>query len=160
MKQLFLTFITMSATISASAQNQAATQQTISPNPIKVNQVGYYSQDDKIATIEPTAKSKTFTIKDKTGKTVWKGKATATKKSPFANVTRQEINFSKLTTPGTYTLMAGTYQQPPTWTRWSRFIHRQLRQEELLVPSSHRLRDGMTLATTTSISSTHPFPSA
>lgn len=79
MKQLFLTFIAMAAATTASAQNKPAVKQDISPNPIKVNQVGYYSQDDKIATIEPKGKAKTFTIKDKTGKTVWTGKATAIK---------------------------------------------------------------------------------
>lgn len=104
----------MAAATTASAQSHATQKQDISPNPIKVNQVGYYSQDDKVATIEPKGKAKTFTITDQKGKTVWKGKATAIKKTPFANVTRQEINFSKLTTPGTYTLKAGNYQQPFT----------------------------------------------
>ena len=111
MKQLFVTFIAMAAATTASAQSQATLKQDISPNPIKVNQVGYYSQDDKVATIEPKGKVKTFTITDPKKKTVWKGKATAIKKSPFSNVTRQEINFSKLTTPGNYILKAGNYQQ-------------------------------------------------
>ena len=43
----------MAAATTASAQSQPAVKQDISPNPIKVNQVGYYSQDDKVATIEP-----------------------------------------------------------------------------------------------------------
>ena len=111
MKQLFVTFIAMAAATTASAQSQATLKQDITSNPIKVNQVGYYSQDDKVATIEPKGKAKTFTITDQKRKTVWKGKATAIKKSPFTNVTRQEINFSKLTTPGNYILKAGNYQQ-------------------------------------------------
>lgn len=114
MKQLLLTFTTMAAAFSASAQSQPAVNQYVSPAPIKVNQVGYYSQGEKIATIEPRARAKTFAIKDQAGRTVWKGKAVAIKKSPFADVTRQEIDFSTLTTPGTYILKASNYQQPIT----------------------------------------------
>ena len=114
MKQLFITFMVMAATINTAAQNQVTAEQAIIPKPIKVNQVGYYSQAEKVAIIEPNAKTKTFYIKDKTGKTVWNSKATTIKKSPFSNKIRQELNFSKLTTPGTYTLIAGKYQQTIT----------------------------------------------
>ncbi len=80
-------------------------------NPIKVNQVGYLTHESKIATIEPEAKSKSFLIRDQKGKTVWRTKHATTKKSPFSNKFRQEIDFSSITKPGRYTLVAGRHQQ-------------------------------------------------
>lgn len=94
------------------ALNAAAQGQKAEVNPIKVNQVGYYPTAAKIATIEPSAKVKTFCLKDKAGKVVWRGKATRSLKSPFSNKVRQEVDFSKVSTPGQYTLVAGKYQQP------------------------------------------------
>ena len=103
MKQLILTCIALSSVIGSHAQN-----------PIKVNQVGYYPQEAKYATIEPSAKSKTFQIRDAKGHIVWKGKAIQTTTSPFSKKQRQTINFSKITQPGTYLLTAGKYSQPIT----------------------------------------------
>lgn len=80
-------------------------------NPIKVNQVGYLTHESKIATIEPEAKSKSFLIRDQEGKTVWRTKYATTKKSPFSSKIRQEIDFSSITKPGRYTLVAGRHQQ-------------------------------------------------
>lgn len=80
-------------------------------NPIKVNQVGYLTHESKIATIEPEAKSKSFLIRDQKGKTVWRTKHATTKKSPFSSKFRQEIDFSSITKPGRYTLVAGRHQQ-------------------------------------------------
>ena len=80
-------------------------------NPIKVNQVGYLTHESKIATIEPEAKTKSFLIRDQKGKTVWRTKHATTKKSPFSSKTRQDIDFSSITKPGRYTLVAGRHQQ-------------------------------------------------
>lgn len=80
-------------------------------NPIKVNQVGYLTHESKIATIEPEAKTKSFLIRDQEGKTVWRTKRASTKKSPFSSKIRQEIDFSSITKPGRYTLVAGRHQQ-------------------------------------------------
>ena len=80
-------------------------------NPIKVNQVGYLTHESKIATIEPEAKTKSFLIRDQEGKTVWRTKRASTKKSPFSGKIRQEIDFSSITKPGRYTLVAGRHQQ-------------------------------------------------
>lgn len=80
-------------------------------NPIKVNQVGYLTHESKIATIEPEAKTKSFLIRDQEGKTVWRTKRATTKKSPFSGKIRQEIDFSSITKPGRYTLVAGRHQQ-------------------------------------------------
>ena len=80
-------------------------------NPIKVNQIGYLTHESKIATIEPEAKTKSFLIRDQEGKTVWRTKRATTKKSPFSSKIRQEIDFSSITKPGRYTLVAGRHQQ-------------------------------------------------
>ena len=80
-------------------------------NPIKVNQVGYLTHESKIATIEPEAKTKSFLIRDQEGKTVWRTKHATIKKSPFSSKIRQEIDFSSITKPGRYTLVAGRHQQ-------------------------------------------------
>ena len=80
-------------------------------NPIKVNQVGYLPHESKIATIDPEAKTKSFLIRDQEGKTVWRTKRATTKKSPFSSKIRQEIDFSSITKPGRYTLVAGRHQQ-------------------------------------------------
>ena len=80
-------------------------------NPIKVNQVGYLPHESKIATIEPEAKTKSFLIRDQEGKTVWRTKHATTKKSPFSSKISQEIDFSSITKPGRYTLVAGRHQQ-------------------------------------------------
>ena len=80
-------------------------------NPIKVNQVGYLTHESKIATIEPEAKTKSFLIRDQEGKTIWRTKHATNKKSPFSSKIRQEIDFSSITKPGRYTLVAGRHQQ-------------------------------------------------
>ena len=80
-------------------------------NPIKVNQVGYLTHESKIATIEPEAKTKSFLIRDQEGKTIWRTKHATTQKSPFSSKIRQEIDFSSITKPGRYTLVAGRHQQ-------------------------------------------------
>lgn len=71
----------------------------------------YLTHKSKIATIEPEAKTKSFLIRDQEGKTVWRTKHATTKKSPFSSKIRQEIDFSSITKPGRYTLVAGRHQQ-------------------------------------------------
>ena len=78
---------------------------------IKVNQVGYYPSETKVAVIEPTVTAKSFTLKDAKGKKVWSGKAVRTSVSPFTQKVRQIVDFSTVKTPGTYTLVAGKEQQ-------------------------------------------------
>ena len=74
---------------------------------VKINQVGFYPDQQKIAVIEPSVKAKSFTLKDSKGKTVWSGKAVRKSTSPFSGKVRQIVDFSKVKTPGTYTLVAG-----------------------------------------------------
>ncbi len=78
---------------------------------IKVNQVGYYPSETKVAVIEPTVTAKSFTLKDAKGKKVWAGKAVRTSVSPFTQKVRQIVDFSSVKTPGTYTFVAGKEEQ-------------------------------------------------
>ena len=78
---------------------------------IKVNQVGYYPSETKVAVIEPTVTAKSFTLKDAKGKKVWSGKAARTSVSPFTQKVRQVVDFSTVKTPGTYTFVAGKEEQ-------------------------------------------------
>lgn len=78
---------------------------------IKVNQVGYYPNQQKVAVIEPTIKQKSFTLKDAKGKTVWKGKAVRKSVSPFTEKVRQVVDFSNVRKSGIYTLCAGNKKQ-------------------------------------------------
>ena len=83
----------------------------IAQNPIKVNQVGYGANEEKIAVIEPQVKAKSFVIKDAKGRKVWSGKANIAIKSPFNDKVRRQVDFSRITTPGTYTFYAGKQSQ-------------------------------------------------
>ncbi len=78
---------------------------------IKVNQVGYYPSETKVAVIEPTVTAKSFVLKDAKGKKVWSGKAVRTSVSPFTQKVRQIVDFSTVKTPGTYTFVAGKEEQ-------------------------------------------------
>ena len=103
MRKVILTTMTLLTAVTMPASSEK--------NPIKVNQVGYLTHESKIATIEPEAKTKSFLIRDQEGKTVWRTKHATTKKSPFSSKIRQEIDFSSITKPGRYTLVAGRHQQ-------------------------------------------------
>lgn len=101
MKALF-TSLLFTATITAAALN---------PNPIRVNQVGYLPNAAKTASVEQSAWSKKYTLTDDKGRKVWKGKATRTATSPWSGKQRAIIDFSEVTTPGTYTLSNGKEKQ-------------------------------------------------
>ncbi len=78
------------------------------PNPIKVNQVGYYPTQEKTASIEQNGFAKKYKLQDaSTKKTVWKGKATRTAKSPWSDKERAIIDFSSVNKPGEYILTNG-----------------------------------------------------
>lgn len=83
----------------------------IAQNPIKVNQVGYITDQPKIAVVEQAVKANTYFIRDTKGRKVWSGKATTSTLSPFNNKVRRQIDFSSLSVPGTYTLHASKYRQ-------------------------------------------------
>lgn len=79
--------------------------------PIQVNQVGYYPNAEKTAAIEQEGVADKYTLTDANGKTVWEGQATRQGVSPWSGKTRTIVDFSSVTTPGTYTLHAGPYTQ-------------------------------------------------
>ncbi|MGN0208635.1 MAG: glycoside hydrolase family 9 protein [Paludibacteraceae bacterium] len=79
---------------------------------ICVNQVGYTALEEKIAVVEQAAISPSYRIVDEQGRTVWRGKACAHTTSPFSGKKRATVDFSSLTKPGNYTLIAGKYRQP------------------------------------------------
>ena len=79
--------------------------------PIAVNQVGYYPQCEKVAVIESDGITDSYKLTDQSGKTVWEGKAVRQSTSPWSGKLRDIVDFSTVTTPGTYTLHAGPYQQ-------------------------------------------------
>lgn len=82
------------------------------PNPIRVNQVGYFPNAEKTAVIEADGWSKEYTIRNfKSGRKIWKGKAVRIATSPWSGKERAIIDFSKLTYPGTYILTNGKYNQ-------------------------------------------------
>ncbi len=78
---------------------------------IKVNQVGYYPNHQKVAVIESSARQKRYTLKDEKNRVVWTGGAVRTSVSPFTQKQRDVVDFSKVNTPGTYTLYAGKEKQ-------------------------------------------------
>lgn len=82
------------------------------PSPIRLNQVGYYPQSEKVAVVEQDAKAKSFSLTDAKGKIVWSGKATSQSVSPWSGKVRSIVDFSAVTKPGKYTLRAGKYSQP------------------------------------------------
>ena len=102
MKRIFSLSILSAVALTAFAQSQA----------IRVNQVGYYPAEQKVATIEPSVTQKSFTIKDAAGKVVWKGKAVRKAVSPFnSKKVCQVVDFSTLKKPGTYSFVAGKEKQ-------------------------------------------------
>ncbi len=101
----------MKAIIICASLTMAAAAFADNKDAIKVNQVGYYPREQKVAVIEPSVKQKIFTLRDAKGKTVWKGRAVRNSVSPFTGKVRQVVDFSKVTGEGTYTLCAGKQRQ-------------------------------------------------
>lgn len=82
------------------------------PSPIRLNQVGYYPQSEKVAIVESEVNAKTFTLTNAAGKVIWSGKAVCQNTSPWSGKARSVIDFSKVQKPGKYKLHAGKYSQP------------------------------------------------
>ena len=80
-------------------------------NPIKVNQVGYYPNQEKTASVEKDAIAKKYTLTNASGKKVWTGKAVRSAVSPWSKKVREIVDFSSVTAPGEYTLTAGKFSQ-------------------------------------------------
>ena len=81
--------------------------QTASDN-IKVNQVGFYPQQEKTFTLEEGNPSETAAILcAESGEKVWEGKALYSAVSPWSGKTRKVFDFSEITKPGRYIIKAG-----------------------------------------------------
>ena len=92
------------AFLAASFATPALAQQT-GCDVIKLNQVGYYPQQEKMIVIEGNA-SKVI-VTDANGKTVAVGKRVAQTTSPISKKRRTTFDVSSITAPGTYTVKAG-----------------------------------------------------
>ena len=78
---------------------------------IRVNQVGFRPLQEKIATIDvctADAAACSVYILSEAGDTVWTGVASTTMLNPVSGKPRQWVDFSSLTTPGTYHLIASS----------------------------------------------------
>ena len=81
-------------------------------NVIRVNQVGYYPDAEKTATIEAAGFAANYQLLDADGNVAWQGTAVREVTSEISQKQRQVVDFSEATTPGSYTLVAGNYIQP------------------------------------------------
>lgn len=82
---------------------------------IRLNQIGYFPNTTKIASIVAKDELSTFTVIDlKTGKEVLNGKVEASKKAELSGETIQQFNFSELNTAGDYQIKCnnGLYSYP------------------------------------------------
>lgn len=78
------------------------------PNPIKVNQVGYYPAGQKTASVEESGWAGEYTLTEpSTGKLVWRGRAVRTAVSPWSDKRREIIDFSEVSQSGTFVLSNG-----------------------------------------------------
>ena len=103
MKKIFL-FLTCACTL-------MGCKHSLSSSEIRINQVGFSPEQEKTATIDVCtvdAAPCAVCILSEMGDTVWTGLASATMRNPISGKPRQIVDFSALTMPGTYTLIASS----------------------------------------------------
>lgn len=93
---LSLTMLTLSVSVNAQTSEH-----------IRINQVGMYPKQEKVAVIEGGTLGQPFLIKDAKGKVVLNGKTSRVATSPWSGKKRAIADFSRITTPGTYTFVTG-----------------------------------------------------
>lgn len=77
-------------------------------NSIRLNQVGFYPNQEKTMTLESENPAETIRICRKgSDKTLWEGKFIRSAVSPWSGKERKIFDFSEITEPGTYTVIAG-----------------------------------------------------
>ena len=82
-------------------------------NMIRVNQVAFFPQQEKLAVVENDGKKVTLTVRNaETGKVVGKTRFVRTSVSPWSKKRRAIVDFSKITTPGRYVLECKGHQMP------------------------------------------------
>lgn len=104
-------YLLLSTTLLLSAC--ASKQETpLDTDSIRINQVGYYTQHEKTASIESDCFADAYQlIHAETGQIVWEGPATRQATSPWSGKERQIVDFSSVTQPGRYYLQAGSYRK-------------------------------------------------
>ena len=103
MKKIFL-FLTCACTL-------MGCKHSLSSSEIRINQVGFAPEQEKTATIDVCAADAApcaVAILSETGDTVWTGMASATMLNSVSGKPRQLVDFSSLTTPGTYRLITSS----------------------------------------------------
>ena len=103
MKKIFL-FLTCACTL-------MGCKHSLSSSEIRINQAGFAPEQEKTATIDVcTADAAPYSVSivSETGDTVWTGLASTTMLNPISSKSRQIVDFSTITTPGTYTLIASS----------------------------------------------------
>ena len=70
---------------------------------IRLNQVGYYPDGEKIAVLSGESSNDIFTVRNyDNGKVVYKGQLSASRKSPFSDKTTRIADFSNLNEDGKF----------------------------------------------------------
>ena len=112
MKKQFITFALGAVMLASCTSGKQSSVPSPNGDAIRVNQVGYYTNQEKIAVIESEAFAETYQLLDaQTGSVVWEGKAVRETTSPMSNKVRQMVDFSEVKTNGEYLLTAGDYCQ-------------------------------------------------
>lgn len=102
MKKTFLLAVLMTMVMTVSAQ------QTVQ---IRVNQVGYYPDQEKTAVVEGIDLNTRIVIKNEKGKSVVKIKPVRMAKSPWSDKERYIVDFSGLKKPGNYKIVVNGISQ-------------------------------------------------
>lgn len=74
---------------------------------IRINQVGFYPHQEKTLTLEEGNRSERITILNADGVQVWEGEAVREAVSPWSGKKRRIFDFSQITAPGKYMVLAG-----------------------------------------------------
>ena len=74
---------------------------------IRINQVGFYPHQEKTLTLEEENRSERITILNADGVQVWEGEAVREAVSPWSSKKRRIFDFSQITAPGKYMVLAG-----------------------------------------------------
>lgn len=104
MKTLIRIIIVSAALIISASCNDKCDQQSN----IRMNQVGFYPDQEKTMTLEGKNPTETIRICRKgSDETIWEGQHVRTAVSPWSGKERKIFDFSEITESGTYTVIAG-----------------------------------------------------
>ena len=100
---------------------------------VRINQVGYYPNWEKKATYATSSEKSavSFTVKDSSGKSVYTGKGQVVGYDKDAGDYCQILDFTKVTTPGTYTIevddSSNTFKNPKTGETYKKYISHEFK---------------------------------